>query len=62
MLIGIGIIVLGIVVLGGFSLMDSEPIEKPIPIMESDSQKQETSVSNNVKCSSDAFGRIVCSP
>ena len=64
-LVGIGVIVLGIVVLGGLSLIGSESIEKPEkinPIMEADSQKQETRVSNNVKCSSDAFGRIVCSP
>ena len=39
-----------------------EPIiEKINPIMEADSHKQETRVSNNVKYSSDAFGRIVCS-
>ena len=64
-LVGIGVIVLGIVVLGGLSLMGSESIEKPEkinPIMKADPHKQETSVSNNVKCSSDAFGRIVCSP
>ena len=61
-LIGIGVIVLGIIVLGGLSLMSSESSEKPDPIMEADSHKQEKSVSNNVKCSSDAFGRIVCSP
>jgi hypothetical protein len=61
-LIGIVAIILGIAVLGGLSLTDSEPIEKTVPIIESDSQKQEKSVSNNVKCSPDAFGRIVCSP
>ena len=61
-LIGIGVIVLGIIGLGGLSLTGSESIEKTMQIIESDSQKQETSVSNNVKCSSDAFGRIVCSP
>jgi hypothetical protein len=61
-LIGIGMIILGISVLGGLSLMGSESIEKTIPIMESDSQKHETSVSNDVRCSADAFGRIVCSP
>jgi hypothetical protein len=61
-LIGIGVVILGISILGGLSLMDSESIEKTIPIIESESQKQEKSVSNNVKCSSDAFGRIVCSP
>ena len=38
-LVGIGVIVLGIVVLGGLSLMGSESIEKPEkinPIMEAD--------------------------
>ena len=64
-LIGIGVIVLGIGVLGGLSLMDSESNEKTkksIPIMEPESQKQEKSVFNNVKCSPNAFGSIVCSP
>ena len=61
-LIGIVAIILGIAVLGGLSLTGSEPIEKTVPIIESDSQKQEKNVSNNVKCSPDAFGRIVCSP
>ncbi len=66
MLVGIGIIVLSIAVLGGLSLMDSESVEKiknkTIPAIELDLHKQEKSVSSNVKCSSDAFGRIVCSP
>jgi hypothetical protein len=61
-LMGVGMIILGVAVLGGLSLMGSESAEKTIPITESNSQKQETSVSKNVKCSSDAFGRIVCSP
>lgn len=61
-LIGFGVIVLGIVVLGGLSLTGSESAERTIPIVESDSQKHETSASNSMKCSSDAFGRMVCSP
>jgi len=35
-LIGIGAIILGIAVLGGLSLTGSEPIEKTVPIIESD--------------------------
>lgn len=64
-LIGIGVIILGIGVLGGLSLMDLESIEKtkkPFPIIEPESQKQEKSVSNNVKCSPNAFGGIRCLP
>ena len=65
MLIGIVVIILGISVLGGLSLMDSESIEKTkksLPIIEPESQKQEKSVSNNVKCSPNAFGGIRCLP
>jgi hypothetical protein len=65
MLIGIVVIILGISVLGGLSLMDSESIEKTkksLPIIEPESQKQEKSVSNNVKCSPTAFGGIRCLP
>ena len=64
-LIGIGIIILGISVFGVLSLMYSESIEKtkkPLPIIEPESQKQEKSVSNNVKCSPNAFGGIRCLP
>ena len=65
-LIGIGTIVLAIAVIGGLSLMGSESDEgvknKTVQTKESDPQRQGNSVSNNVKCSSDAFGRIVCSP
>ena len=64
-LIGIGVIILGISVLGGLSLMDSESIEKTkksLPIIEPESQKQEKSVSNNVKCSPNALGGIRCLP
>lgn len=64
-LIGIGVIILGISVLGGLSLMDSESIEKtkkPLSIIEPESQKQEKNVSNNVKCSPNAFGGIRCLP
>ena len=65
MLIGIGIIVLGIGILSGVFLMDSEPIEntkKSLPIIEPESQKQEKSISNDVKCSSTALGGIRCLP
>ena len=64
-LIGIGVIILGIGVLGGLSLMDSESIEKTkksIPIIEPEPQKQEKSVYVNVKCSPNAFGSIICLP
>jgi len=64
-LIGIGVIILGFSVLGGLSLMDSESIEKTkksLPIIELESQKQEKSVSNNVKCSPTALGGIRCLP
>ena len=61
-LIGIGVIILVIAVLGGLSSMVPESVEKTVPMMESDSQKHETNASNGVKCSSDAFGRMVCSP
>ena len=64
-LIGIGVIILGISILGGISLMDSESIEKTkesLPIIEPESQKQEKSVSTNVKCSPTAFGGIRCLP
>ena len=62
-LIGIGVIILVIAVLGGLSSMVPESVEKTIPLIESDSQKHETNAaSNGVKCSSDAFGRMVCSP
>lgn len=61
-LILIGVIVLGIGILGGMSLMGSESIEKTAPIAEPESLKQEKSVSNNVKCSPNAFGSIICSP
>jgi len=64
-LIGIGAIILGIGVLGGLSLMDSESIEKTkksIPIIESEPQKQENNVYDNVKCSPNAFGSIICLP
>jgi hypothetical protein len=64
-LIGIGVIILGISILSGLSLLDSESFEKTkksIPIMEPESQKQEKSVSNNVKCSPNAFGGIRCLP
>lgn len=65
-LIGIVTIVLAISILGGLSLMSLESVEetknKTFPIEESDSHKQEKNMSNNVKCSSDMFGRIVCSP
>ena len=61
-LIGIGAIILGIGILGGLSLMGSESIEKTVPMVEPESLKQEKNVSNSVKCSSDAFGRMVCSP
>ena len=61
-LIWIGAIILGIGILGGLFLMDSESIEKPIPIAEPESLKQEKNVSNNVKCSPNAFGSIICSP
>jgi len=65
MLIGIGIIILGISVLGGLFLMDLELIEKTknsLPIIEPESQKQEKSVSNNVKCSPNTLGNIRCLP
>lgn len=65
MLIGIGIIILGISVLGGLFLMDLELIEKTknsLPIIEPESQKQEKSVSNNIKCSPNALGNIRCLP
>jgi hypothetical protein len=64
-LIGIGVIILGISVLGILFLMDSELIEKTkksLPIIEPESQKQEKSVSNNVKCSPNALGGIRCLP
>jgi len=65
-LMGVGIIILLIVILGGLSLTDSEydgnAKDKTVQTTESDSQTQEKSVSNSVKCSSDAFGRMVCSP
>jgi len=64
-LIGLGIIVLGISILGGLSLMDSESIEKtktPLPLLEPESPQQEKNVSNNVKCAPTAFGGIRCSP
>lgn len=63
-LIGIGIIILGISMLSGLSLMDSESIEKikkPLPI-EPELQQQEKTVSNNVKCSPTAFGGVRCLP
>lgn len=65
MLIGIVVIILGISVLGELTLMDSESIEKTkksLPIIEPESQKQEKSASNNVKCSPNAFGGIRCLP
>lgn len=65
MLVGIGIIILGISVLCGLSLMDSESIEKtkkPLSTMESESQKQDETVFNNVKCSPNALGGIRCLP
>ena len=43
-------------------VVEEDNVEKTVPITGSDSQKQEKSVSNNVKCSPDAFGRIVCLP
>ena len=64
-LIGVCLIILGISILGGLSLMDSKSIEKtkkPLQIIESDLQKQEKNVSNNVKCSPTAFGGIKCLP
>ena len=65
-LIGVGTIILLIGILGGLSLTGSESDEnaknKTVQTTESDSHKQEKSVSNSVKCSSDAFGRMVCSP
>jgi hypothetical protein len=61
-LIGIGAIILGIGILGGLSLMGSESIEKTVPMVEPESLKQEKNVSNNVKCSPNAFGNIICSP
>ena len=63
-LVGIGIIILGISILGGLSLMDSESIEKTkesLPI-EPELQQQEKVVSNNVKCSPTAFGGVRCLP
>ncbi len=65
MLIGIGIIILGISMLGGLYLMDSESIEKtktPLSLIEPESPQQEESVSNNVKCAPTAFGGMRCSP
>jgi hypothetical protein len=64
-LIGIGVIILGISVLSGLYFMDSESIEKTIksdPIVEPESQKQEKSVFNNVKCLPNALGGIRCLP
>ena len=65
-LIGVGIIFILITILGGLSLTGSELDEKikdkTVQTTESDSYKQEKNVSNSVKCSSDAFGRMVCSP
>ena len=62
MLIGIVAIILGIVILGGLYLVDSDSIEKTVPMAEPEPLKQEKSASSNAKCSPDAFGRIVCSP
>jgi hypothetical protein len=62
MLIVIGAIVLGIGILGGLFLMDSESVKKTVPVTEPKSLKQEKNASNNVKCSPNAFGSIVCSP
>jgi len=64
-LIGIGVTILGISVLGGLYLMESEEIEKTntlLPIIESELQEQEKSVSVNVKCSPNALGNIRCLP
>ncbi len=61
MLIGVVAIILGIGILGGL-LMDSDSIEKTVPMVEPDPLKQEKSAPNNAKCSPDAFGRIMCSP
>jgi hypothetical protein len=64
-LIGIGVIILGISVLSGLYFMDSESIEKTmksVPIIEPESQKQEKSVFNNIKCSPNALGGIRCLP
>jgi|APSaa5957512535_1039671.scaffolds.fasta_scaffold06141_6 hypothetical protein len=63
-LVGIGIIILGISILGGLSLMDSESIEKTkesLPI-EPELQQQEKVVSSNVNCSPTAFGGVRCLP
>ncbi|MGH1569000.1 MAG: hypothetical protein ACRBBZ_07475 [Nitrosopumilus sp.] len=62
MLIGVVAVILGIGILGGLLLMDSDSIEKTVPMVEPDPLKQEKSAPNNAKCSPDAFGRIMCSP